>query len=144
MTDITENGKYYIPEIEEFYHGFEFQEINMMDNEFHDEEFLFELAMTDYAFHAEDFQRNIKSGRIRVKHLDHDDIISCCWDHKVTSAGNAFFYYGDNTLNVNYAKHDIIITCYCYGNNVSLFQGRIQNKSELKRLMKQLGIEINQ
>lgn len=142
MTDITENGKYYIPEIEEFHTGFEYESgPRKWDKEIFDIDC---FGQTYDQYFGSPLADDIKNGEVRVKHLDHDDIISCCWDHKVTSAGNAFFYYGDNTLNVNYAKHDIIITCYCYGNNVSLFQGRIQNKSELKRLMKQLGIEINQ
>lgn len=77
---------------------------------------------------------------VRVKHLDREDIESLGWEYDEEAAGVSFY---DNKNN----KRFVLIFCEDL-DRVEIsdeesefgFIGIIKNKSELKRLMKQLGI----
>jgi hypothetical protein len=107
--------KYYTPEISEFHVGFEYE-------------------------------------YVRVKHLDREDIESLGWvqnEFKGTIIKNEFVLknkpykrIGDNIKLYHYSGGDIHISC-TYSELMTLFRGTLKNKSELKRLMVQLGIGNN-
>ena len=106
--------------------------------------------------------KNIKDGEIRVKYLDREDIESLGWTNYKKSVwdyyeiekqfrlssghwgskwmlqhdrANEFITIEDNDIGFN-----VIIKASISGNEDTLFEGTIKNKSELLRLMKQLGI----
>lgn len=144
MTDITENGKYYTPSIEEFHVGFECEvrHFNPKGEELH---YTWRKAKAEFMGN----ELVLNSGRIcsvtdvkniRVKHLDHDDIVECGWKEYVTSGAMAFFKLGEQTLNITYDTKRVLISVKDFGNNVVLFNGTIRNKSELQRIMRQIGI----
>jgi hypothetical protein len=141
------NNKYYTPEIEEFYVGFEYEVYNWggwMKQIYEQNSFL-QMWGDEYEF------EKIEPGYIRVKYLDKEDVESLGWvvelfdlpsgdsrsvyklgHHVITS----WIVYDDNGLTID-------ISTLPQLNNGSLnrvFRGKLKNKSELKKLMKQLGI----
>lgn len=140
--DVTINGrkmenKYYTPELDEFYVGFECETNDDGDWEYYRVKKYTSLLELD---------KLLKLNGIRVKYLDKSDIESLGWDFNSEHLGpylkfkftNSFrylyFYAQDNKI--------IIDNGGWYEDNVQYFQGNIKNKSELRRLMKQLGIKI--
>ena len=150
-------NKYYTPEINEFYIGFEYE--YKLNNEY-----------CNVAFHPSDmveyarFQKDLYyDNLIRVKYLDKDDIkslgfkyidytvknfefiLAYCNDvninnfkcYNINKYQNLFF---DNSSN---AVHNIIITTTINGNNIPKLIGNIKNKSELKQILKMIGHESN-
>ena len=142
--------KYYIPTIEEFYVGFEYERMN---GERWEES---ELLETDcYGTLARGYENEfeeIATGlrTVRVKYLDHDDILELGFEH-TSDAGDHWYtikgrfdmesrttykmqmYYGrsDNKLYISADDPPGIR---------KIFEGTIKNKSELIKLMTQLNI----
>ena len=109
--------KYYTPEIEEFHVGFEAR--SFYSNAWQ----LFTIGNGNSII---DIKRGIDEKRIKVKYIDKEDVESFNWkDYN--------FYFIKQIINNNF--HEIQDT---EGNVV--FYGTIKNKSELKKLMKQLNI----
>ena len=125
--------KYYTPTIEEFYVGFEC-EINLMG------------AWVKNIVEIEDYQplqgeindyNPVSNTKFRVKYLDQEDIESLGF--KETETMN--FFELDN-------KQESYLSWYPEANRVEIgdnecsggFSGTIKNKSELVKLLKQLGI----
>lgn len=86
----------------------------------------------------------IKKEFIRVKCLDREDIKSLGWDHEEGSFRIKDAFQG-NFLLKPLIIQDIIQCCYFLvtdenGKTIQSFRLFIKNKSELKHLMKQLGI----
>ena len=159
--------KYYTPEISEFHVGFEYEVIPPVGigvinfNEPNEkskitwainfEKFIygFEPILLEMSIGV--LRNAIKEQKIRVKYLDDDDIKSLGWTHDQTTKDGADFYMGkDDYLGDYYAL-------YCHNDCLrfdddytkvkihimhgeKLFEGVVKNKSELKRLMVQLGI----
>jgi len=125
------NNKYYVPEINEFYVGFEF-EIFENDNwktvNFNIDDIIPIFARVN--------GKTIISDKIRVKYLDKEDIESLGWKLKTD------LYIKDNlTLQV----HKDLITIKYYDNFNNEWRPKVEqiiikNKSELIKLLKQLGI----
>lgn len=132
-----ENTKYYTPTIDEFYVGFEYEEINIISNKWCSETF---QLHEEWLY----IDNDIKQNTVRVKYLDKEDIESLGWNCETTGYYTLITKYQNLTLrhmegNVYswvgiYSKHDLS------GTNV-LFDGSIKNKSELKKLMQQLIIK---
>lgn len=149
MTD----KKYYTPTIEEFHVGFEYQE--MMANA-HGKE-VWHLKSISKLLDIESLSSMIYAKWIRVKHLDREDIESLGWiNHNdrgmQENYGDRFGVISDRgkksyILNIWYTKQE-----FNYGVRVhisfknqpyvaeDIFHGYLKNKSELKKIMKQLGI----
>lgn len=138
-----ENNKYYTPTIEEFHVGFEY-EIDYGDEWVSETQF-------------DGFLHNKKLENIRVKYLDKEDIESLGFESigsgwynlKVVPGSLGYFLYvrlqrwGEKTYIKAYrqdpATTDFDKCEYC--DKEDLVSGAIiKNKSELKKLMKQLGI----
>lgn len=137
-----EESKYYTPEIEEFYIGFEC-------------EFIGE-ARTDWVNCVIDwvnmdfitFHRHLAAKQYRVKFLDREDIESLGWKFSLIKANTnrAFKDLQSNTEKciglVLEIRNDKIMIADCRLEfNQILFFGTIKNKSELRKLMQMLQIK---
>lgn len=138
--------KYYTPELEEFHIGFEYE---FLEQHGSPEEKWVEKILTEISdgeddmylgntLHAiEKYERVYLRNAVRVKYLDEDDIKELGWELSWSEF---------NTL--TFTKSKSVITWWVesthlrinYQTGWQLFDGQIKNKSELKRLMKQLGI----
>jgi hypothetical protein len=132
------NGKYYTPSIEEFHVGFEFLAKDLHDN------------LVDETLRPEKMDENrslriisdwLKNDEIRVKHLDQEDIESFGWFHDE----NECYYdgnWGDIALYHSDGERKVRIVAYPHSPIKSsiLFNGTIRNKSELKRVLTQIGM----
>lgn len=145
VNKIMEKNKYYTPSIEEFHVGFLFQQkISDAGDDLYD---------WDNMFMTTDFPEDVNL--TRVKYLDKEDIESLGWLYGGKSPEE---YLGFNAKVDDTIYHLAIRETHVHINkavpgerldmgtsmrNSTLFNGRIKNKSELKRLMKQLDIQIN-
>lgn len=149
----TDLSKYYQPDISEFYVGFEYEyKLGAYDKG----------LKTKDEFDSKDWEKDVFDGQhfsyldralnglnadsglchIRVKYLDRDCIESLDWVlPKVTdlTSDNLIFLnrYDDYDLIFKKSKNFVIIR---RKKMHVIFQGTIKNKSELKKLLKQLGI----
>ena len=151
-------SKYYTPEIEEFRVGFEYEQHTMTKGDFffldlktgkkeliqeNNEEICYKMVhksepLSDRPF---EIQQIINAGNIRVKYLDREDIESLGWKFDKQHAGldDMTFFKDDYILDTEDENNVRIYEGTC-GNELNLFDGTIKNKSELKVLLKQLGI----
>ena len=129
--------KYYVPSIEEFHVGFEFLAKDLHDN------------LIDETLRPEVMDENrslrivsdwLKNDEIRVKRLDREDVTSLGFRQK--AGWEYFFKSRKNLLPVkmnfyddaqNVWNHQIFI-----GKEI-VFNGKIKNKSEFKKILKQIG-----
>lgn len=158
MTD-----KYYTPEIEEFHVGFEYEYKSNKNYGYLDTQKDWEKEefrgghIVDESSEVEDIQCAIeiekeKQIEVRVKYLDQEDIESLGW--VLEQYTNLNTELPSKTVNKHltvykiYNEHNSIILKLTNDNfmiitdnyDVSRFRGTIKNKSELQKLMKQLGI----
>jgi hypothetical protein len=124
--------KYYTPEIEEFHVGFEY-EVNYGKDKWVKEGLHYAPQVVTLPY------KNLEN--IRVKHLDREDIEECGAEFQFIESLDCLppivsehFQLGEITI--IFKDNNICI----HKNYGVLFQGTIKNKSELKRLLKQLGI----
>ncbi len=126
--------KYYTPNISEFHIGFEFQvflsncwvgftwtKFIGFDNIFTNGDVKFTVI------------ESLKTNHIRVKHLDHEDIVGCGWEETYINTVK-WFTKGNYRLFISHKRISI------NKGNMQYFRGAIQNKSEFIFLMKSLGI----
>jgi hypothetical protein len=132
------NNKYYTPSIEEFHVGFEYESQNINTGEWikYSSKTLSDLLL--------DFEVEFT----RVKYLDKEDIESLgfIYDNELKFPKGKYKttvveYVNDIYCLSTFDNHEIMISEYCDGVFDKLFIGTIKNKSELKRLLKQLGID---
>jgi len=146
-----EDNKYYTPEIEEFHIGFEY-------------EFKGSIMWHKFCYKGIDFINEhgkdeliseIKLGNIRVKYLDKEDIESLGWNltrHSVVkeySEDKTKFRFKPIEGLIEYSfngrfllsTEDNFKTIAIRSLGGLMFIGVIKNKSELVKLMNQLGIE---
>lgn len=127
---MEEENKYYTPKIEEFCVGFEFEFETGTEGW---KKFQFNKnRATQLLMNVEDF-----SHQFRVKYLDKEDVESLGWecydgDMQIYNIQIGFDLYGLYLSNYNMLR----IT----KESNTLFKGEIKNKSELKKLIQQLGI----
>ena len=87
----------------------------------------------------------IKYGEVRCKYLDWKDIEECGWDKDLDHFRRfelnqyVLFINADSTIEIkeshSYERHGTKLI-----GHHTIFEGKINNKSELKRIMKQVGI----
>lgn len=136
-------SKYYTPTIEEFHVGFEFEYLNSTNNTWYNQIFNRGIG----------FENNPSIDKCRVKYLDKKDIESLGWkftgksiDIWFKKEGMFFAVSGGHKFTaykLQYGLHDNRLKVEAFFGEESegvLFEGIIKNKSELKKLMKQLGI----
>ena len=122
-------SKYYTPEIEEFFTlglDYECYELNEWKK--------FKVGLNMLGVDFRPLRRMIDDGEIRVKYLCREDIESFGFEHTDGNDSFAFFKSGKWTMQFNIGH------CYIHTGNEMLrhFAGYIKNKSELKRILKQI------
>lgn len=149
--------KYYNPKIEEFHVGFEFEYLNVKNQWIKSDDFS-DTFLNDDIDTVSEVGRYLDNSEIRVKFLDREDIESLGWNY---SGINAFGYvtysifeklsFGNVTSTLSTYIVDDTLTFLIrkttelnkpirtIDNNT--FCGTIKNKSELQKLMNQLGIK---
>lgn len=148
----TEENKYYIPEIEEFHIGFEYEYCNgpLEENDWEKDI----ISEYDFSSHTsggvscenwfEEIYKELRS--TRVKYLDQEDIESLGWKFIKHHPGTTQLdfkkgiYYLDFDSNFRGKSWLRIYEGDNQSEEFNFFTGFIKNKSELKILMKQLGI----
>jgi len=124
-------NKYYTPTLEEFHVGFNYEAESTQypdKNNWHPETFY----MNEGHFNLVNIN-TLHSKKVRVKHLDREDIESLGW----VKHGNNFIIKRKNCYTLYpYRDKGYGIMKVTW----SMFQGSLKNKSELKKLMDQLGI----
>lgn len=136
--------KYYTPTIEEFHIGFEFEE---EFKNYHwakmirpnNDEYQFIKLTLDTSHSISRITSKLKDNRVRVKCLDKEDIESLGLKVKITDCGQDTEdypdIYKDGVIIGSFdPREEFNITLFC---NISF---KIKNKSELKILLKQLGL----
>lgn len=121
--------KYYTPQLEEIHNGFEC-----------------EIKIVTGAWLRKVFDHNtvfipkrlFENDEIRVKHLDHDDIVSLGWAD--SSSEYAHYSIKINGERLFMFMHPNRVKIY-NDDDFCIFSGHLLNKSELSRLMRQLGIK---
>lgn len=136
--------KYYTPSIEEFYVGFEYEEnvYNKVSETSANNSWVKKIFSQETYIHIED------DFNYRVKYLDQEDIESLGFKatsprYFIIAAPGSLGYFTEVVLDYRwFTSKDCKI--YIRGKrgdeHENIFVGQIKNKSELKRLLKQLGI----
>ena len=141
--------KYYTPTIEEFHLGFDY-ELYYPNGEYRKEVFGNEIEHPELQEYKDDMMK-VAHGIIRVKSLDQEDLESLGWKYNgsgwydlIKVPGSLgyfthvkFKFWGKETMIKAYRGEPI--NCP-EEEQQHLFVGEIKNKSELKRIMKQLQI----
>lgn len=143
---MTEESKYYVPDISELHPGMIVELPFQCNGEVDYHKIIVGPDLADIL----DIKYDNMVGKIlsvpeclRVKQLDKEDIESLGFkeSHFSNTDGNAFYKHS------NYTLHHIPKSCAVRitkrtddGGNIMLFNGFLKNKSELSRLMKQIGI----
>ena len=132
-------NKYYLPKIEEFHVGFEYEYLNDTDNAWYKQIFNRGIG----------FDNNPSIGRCKVKYLNKEDVKSfgfiCTGDCGAEKEFQKDYKYGwivlemsfDNKITIEYEWENNTIG---HTSTRTLFIGKIKNKSELKKLLIQLEI----
>jgi len=130
-----ENNKYYVPEIEEFHIGFEYE----IKNAFWDK-----IVSTKDIFY-DGVEYHLKDKNIRVKYLDNMDILSLNWNQISDDCFGIsdVEFRGKKRCDLRLLVRETVLIWMIdtEENNYTLFTGFIKNKSELKKLMSQLNIK---
>ena len=139
--------KYYTPEIEEFHVGFEFCDKHSNSPEEENNWIKREYTLTA-EYELDTINKRINKGLIRIKYLDREDIESLGFFVATTSGMEAAYGKRDDNnelrfiLREKYHNNTIEIERILYYNSgkKTIFDGTIKNKSELKKVLKMLGI----
>ncbi len=134
--------KYYTPSPEEFHLGFEFEakKGSGLINDVHYEEGQeWKKTIVQHG----DFFNTLNPEHIRVKHLGREDIQSLSWKYNYNPSLNkkgspTEFVFGKAALLFFEKENKVHI--FDGISDVVRFAGKLKNKSELKRVMQQVGI----
>lgn len=136
---------YYTPTIEEFHVGFECEvaTISLDGDEGWSEELIGPTWFNSIG-QGGITESLVELSRFRVKYLDQEDIESLGFEYKGVKDGREFYIdsyekKADPTwIVINYTTNDHSISL-CDEKGWVFFRGTIKNKSELKRILKQVG-----
>ena len=131
-------NKYYTPAIEEFCVGFEYEEYTdwiEQNNGIGTWDKKITTAYENLGYIANRLRKN----EIRVKLLDREDLESLGWnqieyDTYKLETQEIYFEFNPEYKNFIWKKNS-------FNNECILFRGAIKNKSELRKLLEQLGIK---
>jgi hypothetical protein len=139
---MSEESKYYIPDLAEFHVGFEYEfRISAGVS--------YETFTTTYLAALYKIEDAINNNLIRVKYLDVDDIVSLGFSRVVgfdsMTKDSGYFKKGRYTLYYDQTDKHITISYNDYGNNITLFQSphkneNCKNKSKLKQILIDIGV----
>jgi len=159
--------KYYTPDISEFHIGFEYEfkprirngiiafienrheySSNYKKDVFCSQKTIEEILSLTYdsPTDLDDIGQYIKDGAVRVKYLNQEDIESLGFDLDSTVKQESFYIKGnimnDNEYQLIYRDKEGTTEIYSTNNNnnPNSFYGIIKNKSELKKILKQIGL----
>jgi hypothetical protein len=149
---MTDKEDYYVPEIEEIHVGFEyeFQGVDCNWTPTGWEKVIQTQKGNSYGTFGNTWLsnfKNIESSCFRVKYLDREDIESFGFELDQCTKDGCVFYKGNLMTKEEWCltfggktnpKNYLSVTSM--KNNPNSFTGTVKNKSELKRLLKQLGI----
>lgn len=153
---VDKKGKYYTPTIEEFHIGFEYEEITGVEGN----SLVFEHRIFNNNTSFSDMEFNLKKQKSTihysyfVKYLDQEDIESLGFvaDKDRHWGYRELYILGNYSIKVMLPSREIIIQTIdkekepeYFGEFIipklkTIFEGKIKNKSELIKLLKQLGI----
>lgn len=147
-------NKYYTPSIEEFYTGFEYERTVRVPYEDSDEIKLspqgswskcsFPDFLNNHKYNLQSIINALQLDCIRVKYLDREDIESLGFKYEGVFRDGGTLGFVDRIYRLHFYRENRLITrpytISIKDNNSQLFFGDIKNKSELKILLKQLGI----
>lgn len=135
-------NKYYTPELNEFFQGFEY-EVLIKEN-WEKQDLLYSnkyIKVHGFSY----LDSLIQNARVRVKYLDKEDIESLGWklnnNYYCLNNSNGLSYYlwiTPNLISINKGVRGSLIQ-----DTKQIFKGIIKNKSELIKLLKQLEIDEN-
>lgn len=139
-------NKYYVPKIEEFYNGFEYEECMWIyhpskpDNNFKKKLFRAEeFIEIDGSYFLQEY---IDSNVVRVKYLDKEDIESFGFTEGITMDKSYHRFDRDGyciSTNKSNGEDYTNLCIYKYFGD-RLFEGRVKNKSELRKILTQIEI----
>ena len=139
--------KYYTPFLNEFHDQFEYEELDLV----------WKKKVFDFR-DLEIIHDELLEGKLRVKHLDRQDVEECGWiqDSNLNNEENPDLFdihgfsigyhkeYGDVQFIIYHFPDGFVIIESIKNNSHGFenmhFRGTIKNKSELKKIMVQLGI----
>lgn len=133
------DNKYYTPTIEEFHPGFELEEKLKHEKDW-------SKRVVGLENNLDWLNREVNAGFIRAKHLDREDIESLGF--MLFTTVNFMTYTFPNRdvkkdrvgYNMHVYKDIMSITIQRSTHENTLFRGVIKNKSELKRVLTQIGV----
>jgi len=130
-------SEYYIPDISELYVGFEYQSMCI-------ENAHWGICKVEEDFATPPYLYEIENETIRVKYLDIDDIESLGFEYYKTHPGTTLMEFEKEVYELSYDPSfkgkQYLRICLEGDVDVTMFSGDIKNKSELKKLLKQLNI----
>lgn len=145
-------GKYYTPEMEEFHHGFEY-EIKLHDSKYYPRILGRDPILVPELQQYEGELMKLAHADVRVKFLDREDIEKILSDRDKThgekwkpgrnSALWGEFVMQDATSIIFSARLGKVLIEKTFPDGrgkAVVFNGTIKNKSELKRVLKQVGV----
>lgn len=144
-----EDEKYYVPAVEEFHIGFEYEIVEFTSHNGEPRSLKYTKKVLDAKKYGWwDLEGAIKNNNARVKHLDREDIESLGFFCGTTSGVCASYGKRDDKQELRFVLHEqyhnntikIERVLYYDAGKETIFEGTIKNKSELKKLLKQLGI----
>lgn len=133
-------SEYYIPEIEEFHVGFEF-EMNDTWGRWKKLTLTEEMLKNPLVSVGSGNERVPYYRNTRVKYLDREDIESLGWNYKHVYSPQLEFMSENRDYEISYdVEINHLRVEVDEEDDVTLFNGTIKNKSELVTLLKQLDI----
>lgn len=126
-----EENKYYPPELSEFHIGFEYEVQNKENGQWEK----FDMGIIDW---SDEYRKEIEDGLTRVKYLDKSDIES--FGFNKTEWKSTAIYKKDHYLLSWFDNEAISIDEFLTEIPHQIFRGFIKNKSELKFILKRIGI----
>lgn len=135
---MEKQNNYYTPTIDEFYIGFEFEHMDINTGRWNKH-----IFGSTYMDEFTMIQMDLNDGLLMVKYLDKEDIESLGWVFDSELSNDVFDRYEglfENMyyfLQVYHTDQSVVIS---FPISILIYRLVIKNKSEFKRLMKQLGI----
>ena len=135
---------FYTPTIDEFHVGFEYEFLNNKEKIFFVTEEENKWLKTEMPFigvlsELKNIRKLILDKQVRVKFIDKDDCISLGLKLKVWDNGSGYFEIGNYTIGIYGTDLFCTVSQNDYGNNIIRFSGDLKNKTELKRILRQVG-----
>jgi hypothetical protein len=145
---MNKENKYYTPTIEEFYVGFEYEVAGEWEEKDQEPKKIWiyriyeqgDLLDLYYNYNPDFDSVTFNKTKLRVKYLDQKDIESLGYEfisETITNEKSHLFFKTDRRTLTLFSDYTVAITHYPY---TVQFHGKIKNKSELIKILKQVNI----